>query len=68
MREEVEESNLKFEGFDYKQGGRYIVMNKQYTGNLKPLWNVLPWRRKNQGTAPGMTGKAGQAGDDDPEF
>ena len=47
----MEESSLEFEGFDYKQGGRYIVMNRHYTGDLKPLWNVLPWRRKNKGTA-----------------
>jgi hypothetical protein len=44
------------------------VMNKQYTGDLKPLWNVLPWKRKLKGTTPGMTGKAGSAGEDDPEY
>ena len=58
VRNKVEQSGVKFEGFDFKQGGRYIVMNKRYTGHLKPLWNVLPWRRKLKGTAPGMTGKA----------
>ena len=68
VREKVEESEIVFEGFDYKQGGRYIVMNKRYTGNLKPLWNVLPWRRKVGGTAPGMTGKAVNSVEDDPEI
>ena len=67
-RERVEKSELMFEGFDYKQGGRYIVMNKRYTGNLKLLWNVLPWRRKKKGTTPGMTGKAINSEDDDPEY
>ena len=68
VRVKVEKSELTFEGFDYKHGGRYIVMNKKYTGDLKPLWNVLPWRRKVKGTAPGMTGKSVNSPDDDPEF
>ena len=42
VRQKVEKSEVVFEGFDYKHGGRYIVMNKSYTGDLKPLWNVLP--------------------------
>ena len=56
VRKRVEKSPLKFEGFDYKQGLRYIVLNKHYTGDLKGLWNVLPWRRKTGGVTPGMTG------------
>ena len=68
VREKVEKSDLEFAGFDYKQGGRYIVMNRGYTGNLKPLWNVLPWRRKNKGVTPGMTGKEVNSVDDDPEY
>ena len=47
---------------------RYIVVNRQYTGDLKGLWNVLPWRRKVTGRAPGMTGKQMNAKEDDPEF
>jgi hypothetical protein len=68
VRYKVEESSLEFEGFDYKQGGRYIVMNRHYTGDLKPLWNVLPWRRKNKGTAPGMSSAAVNAVEDNPEY
>ena len=33
----------------------YIVMNKHLTGNLGPLWKILPYRRKTGGTQPGMT-------------
>ena len=42
VRGRVEESDIVFEGFDYKQGGRYIVINKHLTGDLQPIWNVLP--------------------------
>ena len=51
VREHVLKSPLKIKGFDY------IVVNKNYTGNLKCLWNVLPWKRKAGGTAPGMKAK-----------
>ena len=68
VRRKVEKSEVEFVGFDFKQGGRYIVMNKRYTGDLKPLWNVLPWRRKVGGTAPGMTGKAINSVEDNPEY
>ena len=64
----MEKSDIIFEGFDYKQGTRYIVINKHYTGNLKPIWNVLPWRKKVGGTAPGMTGKGINSVEDDPEY
>ena len=68
MRQKVERSELEFEDFDYKQGGRYIIMNKSYTGDLKPLWNILPWRRTIGGTAPGMSGKAVNSVEDEPEY
>lgn len=54
VRDEVERSPLVIEGFDYKLGTKYIVMNKQYTGNLKPIANLLPWRKKVTGVTPGM--------------
>ena len=68
VRGRVEESDIVFEGFDYKQGGRYIVINKHLTGDLQPIWNVLPWRRKVGGTAPGMTGRGINSEEDDPEI
>ena len=57
IRQHVLKSPLKIEGFDWKEGARYIVINKQYTVDLKCIWNVLPWQRKVQGTAPGMKAK-----------
>jgi hypothetical protein len=33
------------------------VVNRKLTGDLRCLWNVLPWRRKARGTAPGMKAK-----------
>ena len=54
IRHQVLKSPIKVEGFDWKQGARYIVVNRSLTGDLKCLWNVLPWRRKVGGTAPGM--------------
>ena len=55
VRQKVERSELEFEDFDYKQGGRYIIMNKSTTGDLKysPLeednWRHCP-RHVWQGT------------------
>ena len=47
----------KIEGFSYKRGARYVMMNRKYTSDLHELWGVLPYRRKNTGTEPGMFGK-----------
>ena len=33
------------------------VHNRRYTGDLKCLWNVLPWKRKAGGTALVMKSK-----------
>ena len=57
IREHVIKSPMKIDGYDWKQGARYIVLNRKYTSDLKSLWNVLPWRRKVKGTAPGMKAK-----------
>ena len=57
VRDHVLRSPLKIEGFNWRQGARYIVVNKRYTGDLKCLWNVLPWKRKTGGTMPGMKAK-----------
>ena len=68
VRKRVEDSPLDFDGFEFKHGLRYIVINRRYTSDLKELWGVLPYRRKVQGTAPGMTGKEMNAQEDDPEY
>ena len=57
VRKRIENSQLRIEGFDYKRGARYIVMNRKYTSALHELWGVLPYRRKAEGTEPGMFGK-----------
>ena len=46
IREEVETSPITIEGYKYQLGTQYIVMNKQYTRNLAPIANLLPWRSK----------------------
>ena len=57
VRKRVERSPLKFKGFNFKHGARYIAMNKKYTSDLHELWGVLPYRRKVNGVTPGMMGK-----------
>ena len=57
IRQHVLKSELKIEGFDWREGARYIVINKKYTGDLGCIWEVLPWRRKVRGTAPGIKAK-----------
>ena len=34
VRKRVEKSPLKIEGFNYKRGARYIVMNRKYTSDI----------------------------------
>ena len=57
IRKQVRKSPLKIKGFDWKQGARYVVINRRYTSDLECLWNILPWRRKVTGTAPGIKSK-----------
>ena len=57
VRKEVEESPMQIEGFDHRLGAQHIAMNKKYTGDLAPIANILPWRSKAPGCAPGMKSK-----------
>ena len=57
IRRHVLKSPIKMEGFDWKQGARYVVINKEYTSDLQCLWGILPYRRKVNGTTPGMRSK-----------
>ena len=59
VRKRVEKTTLKFPGFNYRHGLRYIRMNRNLTGDLSALRFLLPRRRKKQGVTPSMTGKAG---------
>ena len=44
VREEVEKSTIKIDGFNVRLGLRYIVMNQEYTGDLEPIRKLLPTR------------------------
>ena len=57
VRKRVIMSSIKFEGFDWRLGARYVVMNKHLTSDLHELWGVLPFRRSNKGVEPGMSNK-----------
>ena len=57
IREHVRKSLMKIEGFDWRQAGRYIVINRKYTGGLDCLRDVLPWKRNKGNIAPGMKSK-----------
>ena len=67
IRNRIMKSELKFEGFDYKQGRRYIQLNRHLTGGIKEIGRTLPWRKKEGGTKPCMTGSMGTKLEDDPE-
>ena len=57
IRYRVEESAITLEGLNSNEMGRYIVTNPDKTGDLKDIWEVLPYRSKTGGTAPGMKNK-----------
>ena len=54
VREEVEKSTITFEGFNKRLGLRYIVTNREYTGDLEPIEKLLPTRFTKPGVKPGM--------------
>ena len=57
VRKAVMKSRISLEGYDWKTGLVYIVMNKHLTTNLGSMWKILPYRRKVGGQAPGMSSK-----------
>ena len=57
VREEVEKSTITFEGFNVRLGLRYIVTNREYTGDLEPIEELLPTRVTKPGVKPGMKSK-----------
>ena len=57
VREAVRKSDIDWRGVDYMEAVRYIALNwteEQCRGSK--LRKVLPWRRKNNGTRPGIRG------------
>ena len=55
VAEEVRESDKVLEGLNYQQNALYVRINKSLTGDLFSLRRILPWRRKLDGTLPGLT-------------
>ena len=57
VKEAVMKSDIKWEGINYLEAVRYIALNwtesRCRSSNLR---KVLPWRRKNNGTRPGVRG------------
>ena len=53
----IMETKVQFEGVNYQEGARYIVLNcTEQECRLGPLGRVLPVRRYVKGTRPGITG------------
>ena len=57
VREEVENSTMRFDGFNIRLGLKYIAMNEEYTGNLEQIRSLLPVRETKPGTKPTMKSK-----------
>ena len=53
----IMETKVVFEGVNYQEGARYIVLNcTEQECRLGPLGRVLPVRRYVKGSRPGVTG------------
>ena len=62
----VMESEVKFEGMNYTEAARMIALtSSDQECRLGPLRRVLPRRRSNHGTRPGITGEDPMSGDSD---
>ena len=60
VKNRIEKSNVKFEGFDEKKGLTYIRMNEDRAGNIEELEHLLPKRVSNKGSTPTMAGVTGK--------
>ena len=57
IEEEVRRTDIQFENVDYLEATRYLALNWTHEQCMRsPLKRVLPWRRKNRGLRPGITG------------
>ena len=48
IREEIKRSNMKVNGFNWRQAARYIVMNRKYTSDLESIEEILPKSRSGK--------------------
>ena len=57
VKEAVIKSNIAWEGINYLEAVRYIALNwTEERGRASKLRRVLPWRRSNHGSRPGVRG------------
>ena len=64
VADEVERTDMSFSNVDYLESTRYLVLNwTQEECRRSGLLRVLPWRRKNRGTRPGITGSGPRGGE-----
>ena len=54
VREEVQASKMKIEGFNVRLGVIYIAMNREYTVELEDIEHLLPKRLTKPGVQPGI--------------
>ena len=58
VRERIEESKIKLEGFNWKKGLIYILINKEIPSKIPTeVRKYIPFRKSNRGVQPGMTSK-----------
>ena len=63
VRDAVLNSNIKWEQNDYLEGARYVALNwSEEKCRASGLWRILPKRRSNRGTRPGLRGDGPQGG------
>ena len=55
VREEIERSEIMFEGFDDEKARAYINMNKEIISDYEDIAHLLPKRKAKTGTAPTMS-------------
>ena len=57
VAQSVMESDLKWEGVNWKEAVRFLVLGRDEPWcRSSKLRRVLPWRRSKKGTRPGLTG------------
>ena len=57
VAEAVMDSELKWDGVNWKEAVRYLALGRDETWcRSSKLRRVLPWRKSNKGTRPGLTG------------
>ena len=57
VAEAVMQSDLRWEGVNWKEATRYLVLGRDEAWcRSSGLTRVLPWRKYKKGTKPGLTG------------